>query len=972
MKRLTLILLLLAVIVCPIAVAQCDGNAHSGTYYVDNSCGTNGNGSTTACGVNGPFSSIANMQAKSGGYQAGNSICLRRGQTYRETLTMPSSGSSSSHIVLNAYGSGNPPTIKGSNPFGPWTLKSGSTYQVIAASTVSLLWKDGEFQNEGSGPTALNNHEWSWSAGVLYYREDENDLGSHVIEGAVRANGINNNSQSYWDINNVRIMHSDSSSEGYGIHLQGGTGFNISDCAVVESRALDISSTSLVVVNRCVFKYSHGGSWYPQFAVSGNAGVTIYNTVFRGSEPGQPSFELSDSATANIYNSLFDEYGGNAIVSTSSGTCNILNSIFTGAVSGWGNETMVRTGSGAVSVDYSLILPYGRDVTYFLKGITEGSHNLYSAPDFKGSVAKGYLIIGVDDTDWYRYFDEASKTADQYGYKVGFAAVASDMPNMPEAVSYLQDAINRGHWIASHSNSHADLSMLTGASIQYTGSGTAARMTIASGHLTTQVTGAASDNLNLDLAMSPYETLAHLCEYLAGQKSYDCSGTDWENEYTASTGLADVSSVDIRTQAYAAFLDPARYAKYEIADAHKLLTSYLKNPDGTPYSLDTFVYPFGMNVPDAAVQQLRSSNYLGARSTQDWLASPGWRTSVGVDLYSLVTTTGMSNLGELAYLWYDATCNDLSQMSRPFSCRNMTYSGTILPPIALPGAYSAVFNGTSAYAWTSDSAFDFHRGDGYWSAYIRPNALNRKQTLFYQGSDASNYHTLYLSPSGTVVYSILASGSETVHVETQGGLLSIGNWERVTLTFNQNTYKLFVGVPESASVTSKNRPGAYTGNFTIGAGGAPSVQDFYSGYMNGMAVGTDSFAAATAFLNTLSAQGGVIFLYGHADGGMPVGALRVLFQAKSASSANVMLDTFHNVLADLRSKGAIGADGRTLTWLQADGSDYHLLPNSPLINMGWDVGAPPTDADGNPRSGADDIGIYEFINTLRRSRSYWW
>ena len=92
MRRLLLILLSVAVLL-PLAVAQCDGNAHTGTYYVDNSCGTNGNGSTVACGINGPFNSITNMQAKSGGYAAGNYICLQRGQTYRETFTMPSSGS---------------------------------------------------------------------------------------------------------------------------------------------------------------------------------------------------------------------------------------------------------------------------------------------------------------------------------------------------------------------------------------------------------------------------------------------------------------------------------------------------------------------------------------------------------------------------------------------------------------------------------------------------------------------------------------------------------------------------------------------------------------------------------------------------------------------------------------------------------------------------------------------------------------
>lgn len=974
MRRVSCVLILI-VAVPLMVVAQCDGNAHTGTYYVDNSCSTNGNGSTTTCGATGPFNSIANMQAKSGGYAAGSYICLKRGQTYRETFTLPSSGTSTSHIVLSAYGSGNKPILKGSDPLTSWTRISGNTFQTAAPSNIDFVWKDGVFQKPGSSASTLNNHEFFWTGGILYYREDESDLGSHVIEGSVRSSGIYGSSKSYWDINNIRIMHDDASAYGYGFRFEGGTGFNLTDAEVVEARAFSAASTASIVVNRCIFNGSHGGSYWPQFWADGSTSVTVYNTIFRGSEDGQPSFQLTGSATGNIYNSLFDQYGGNAILSTSSGVLNIQNSIFTGGVSGWGNETMVRTGTGAVNVDYSLILPYGRDGRLFLKGINEGSHNLYVAPNFKSSVAKGYLIIGADDTGWYKYFDEATRTADQYGYKIGFATDAADLNNIPEAVTYLQDAINRGHWIASHSNSHADLSVLTGLTIQYAGAGTAATMTIASNHLITQVAGAAADNLNLDLTVNPYDTLAHLCDYLSGSTGgkYSCSGTDYSNVYTAAANLADVPQQDIKTAGYAAVLDQNRYYNFEINGAHNIITSKFKNQDGTPYSLDTFVYPFGMTVPDSAVARLQSLHYLGARSTLDWLAYPGWRTSVGIDLYSMLTSTGMSSLGELVYLWYDNTCADLSENAKNFTCSSITYSATVVPEMSLYGAHSAVFNGTSSHAQRLDASFDFHRGDGYWSAMIRPTSLTKKQALFFQGTDVNNYHTLYLSTTGTIVYSIVAAGTETVHVETASGLLSTTAWKRVTLMFNRNTYKIFVGAPEVASVFSTNRPAIYTGGyFRIGAGGVTTLQDYYGGYMAAMSFGTNAFASTTAFLDTLSSQGGVLFLYGHGDSGLPVPILREIFQAKQASSANVMLDTYHNVLADLRANGTLGADNRTLTWLQPDQSDYHLLSTSDLINMGWSIGAPGTDMDGNPRSGPTDIGIFEFITTTRRSRSYWW
>jgi hypothetical protein len=86
-----------------------------------------------------------------------------------------------------------------------------------------------------------------------------------------------------------------------------------------------------------------------------------------------------------------------------------------------------------------------------------------------------------------------------------------------------------------------------------------------------------------------------------------------------------------------------------------------------------------------------------------------------------------------------------------------------------------------------------------------------------------------------------------------------------------------------------------------------------------------------------------------------------------------MLDSYHNVLTDLRARGTLGVDNRTLTWPQADGSDYQLLPDSALINAGSATGAPGTDFNGNPRSGPPDIGLYEYVNVLKhRSHSYWW
>jgi hypothetical protein len=86
------------------------------TYYVDNSCSVNGDGLTQTCadspGGAGPFNSIANMQAKPGGYTAGDKILLKRGLTFTDSrLTISWSGTEGNVITLSAYGEGTNPLL---------------------------------------------------------------------------------------------------------------------------------------------------------------------------------------------------------------------------------------------------------------------------------------------------------------------------------------------------------------------------------------------------------------------------------------------------------------------------------------------------------------------------------------------------------------------------------------------------------------------------------------------------------------------------------------------------------------------------------------------------------------------------------------------------------------------------------------------------------------------------------------------
>lgn len=978
MRQKLLFLLLSVGALCPKTLGQCDGHLHVGTYYVDNSCATNGNGSSTTCGSNGPFNSLTNMQSKDGGYSAGNFICLKRGQTYRESFTLPSSGATGNHITLDAWGTGDKPIMKASNIFSSWSRTSGTTYQVPASTQPDYLWKDGVYQTKGTSITGLSNHNWYWASGLLYYREDEDDLSNHLMEATVRDRAIYSASspiRSYWTINKIRFMQANYSG-GYGIWLNGGTEFTINDCEFIESRAVRAVSTTSILINGANVNGSHG-NYFGQFWLDGTSSGTINNTTIRNGDPGESSINVSGSATLNIYNALFDQTGGSAIQSSSSGNTNVMNSIFTGSESGWVLETVKNTGPGILYIDYSVILPSGRNGSAFLTNVREGNHNIYSSPMFSHAAMKGYLVLAYDDTPHFKEFEELSRIADQYGYSVGLAVNVNNLfsSQYQGAMTSLQDAINRGHWITNHSYTHADLGSLTGMTVQYVGAGSVATMTINHSRLSTNVTGA-PDNLNLDLTLPAYNSVVLLCSYLQSSTSgkYKCSGGNPNNYYTAATNLADVGNQDIKTAPYSAILDEERYDTYEIDGAHSMLTSLFKTSAGGSYPLDTFVFPYGGVSPTRAVSHLLALHYLGARTTITWLTN-NWTMSAGLDLFSLPADSVATSLGEIAYLWNSASCNDFSGNGKNFTCNNITYSSTVHPEIQTSSYVSAIFDGSSSYASRSDSVIDFHRGDGFWSAFVSTNVSNKKQTLFFQGTDDNNFHTLYVSATGSVVYSVVSSGSETIHVETASGLIPTSTWQRITLVFNRNTYKLYVGNAQQASLYSLNRPGTYTGSFYIGTSYSfitVKVRDPFSGYMSFMSFGRDNFSSATSFINTIGAYGGIVYFYAHGDPGMPTPLFRIIFDALKSSSTNVMVGSFHDVLTDLRANGSLASDNRTLTWAQNDQSDYHFLPNSPAINAGTTIGAPAVDSAGNVRIGNVDIGTLEFLYRLRRSRSYWW
>jgi hypothetical protein len=125
--------------------------SYSGTiYYISSSAGsTTGDGS-----INNPWKTISQVNAHQ--FKAGDAILFKRGDTWYGTLTVTSSGSSSTSITYGAYGTGNKPIITGFTTITGWTNEGNGIYSTIVSteSAPNMVTVDGKNTAMGRWPNS--------------------------------------------------------------------------------------------------------------------------------------------------------------------------------------------------------------------------------------------------------------------------------------------------------------------------------------------------------------------------------------------------------------------------------------------------------------------------------------------------------------------------------------------------------------------------------------------------------------------------------------------------------------------------------------------------------------------------------------------------------------------------------------------------------------------------------------------------
>jgi parallel beta-helix repeat protein len=127
--------------------------SHAITYYVDATAGNDSRDGTT---IKTSWKTIAKVNRSK--FLPGDFVLFNRGCTWREQLTIPSTGTEGKPITFGAYGTGAKPIISGADLVGvdSWALHSGNIYVATIKSTTppTQLYVDGVYFDVAHHPNS--------------------------------------------------------------------------------------------------------------------------------------------------------------------------------------------------------------------------------------------------------------------------------------------------------------------------------------------------------------------------------------------------------------------------------------------------------------------------------------------------------------------------------------------------------------------------------------------------------------------------------------------------------------------------------------------------------------------------------------------------------------------------------------------------------------------------------------------------
>jgi len=261
-------------------------HATDSNYYVDNT----GTGDTLA--------TIAEVNALS--LAADDSIFFKKGCVWRETLTIPNSGTSGHNIVFTNYGTGDNPQILGSTQAITWSDEGDNVWSSATAVTDPYgTYYQTEIFFDESGVITWGVHkantgalaaeyDWTWSANTVYvYAASDPDDRYTAVEVPQRDDAIHLNSKQYLEFNGIDLFYTkiDGIVETY--KTGGYTGLIVRNCEIAyidrkngDGFGIEAVYNNSLIENNEIHDCGRRGLSFQNYGTEDISGIIIQNNTF--------------------------------------------------------------------------------------------------------------------------------------------------------------------------------------------------------------------------------------------------------------------------------------------------------------------------------------------------------------------------------------------------------------------------------------------------------------------------------------------------------------------------------------------------------------------------------------------------------------------------------------------------------------------------------------------------------------------
>lgn len=242
-----------------------------------------------------------------GAEDASVTINLKRGEEWREQMTVGASGSATYPIIIRPYGNGADPIINGADVFATWSDEGSNIWSISCADEPEQVFFDGTKGTIDGTPDA--EFDWYWDTNELFVWCDNAsgpDVEYTIVEADQRYWGIEIRPASYITIENIETKYFWDA----GLNVEGDNssniiadGLTISYCANI---GLYMDEVNTYEIKNCDVSYC------------ANNGIGIWGSASNGCQNGTISDNTVHHLTNDgivLHKSGADNIGANHIIS---------------------------------------------------------------------------------------------------------------------------------------------------------------------------------------------------------------------------------------------------------------------------------------------------------------------------------------------------------------------------------------------------------------------------------------------------------------------------------------------------------------------------------------------------------------------------------------------------------------------------------------------------------------------------------